>query len=154
MFVIKLCSALNHRKISYAIVGGYAVALHGAVRGTIDIDLILKWDIATLRKAEAAMKDLNLLSRVPVTAKDIFDFRNEYIEKRNLIAWNFYNPSNPAEQVDIIITEDVRGRKIKKINIKGTTINILELDDLIKIKKRAGRPQDLEDIKALEKLKK
>jgi|GEM_PF-5334463 len=36
--------------ISKALLGGYAVALHGA-RGTVDIDIVLRW---TLRDLEAA----------------------------------------------------------------------------------------------------
>jgi len=43
MFVLKIVSTLKKAKVSYALVGGYAVALHGAVRGTLDVDLILRF---------------------------------------------------------------------------------------------------------------
>ena len=42
VFLLKVASTLNKSQVPYAIVGGQAVALHGAVRGTIDIDLITK----------------------------------------------------------------------------------------------------------------
>ena len=42
MFIYKVIGILESKNIEYAIAGGYAVALHGAVRGTVDIDLIIK----------------------------------------------------------------------------------------------------------------
>lgn len=45
MFIHDVCSTLDSEKIPYAIVGGYAVALHGAVRGTIDIDIAILWTL-------------------------------------------------------------------------------------------------------------
>ncbi len=43
MFILKVCEALSAAKINYAIAGGYAVALHGVVRGTVDVDLLIEW---------------------------------------------------------------------------------------------------------------
>jgi hypothetical protein len=45
MFIETVSKALSDHNVSYAVVGGYAVALHGAVRGTIDVNI-------------AALKDL------------------------------------------------------------------------------------------------
>jgi len=42
MFILKVCESLSNAKIKYAIVGGYAVALHGVVRGTVDVDLLIE----------------------------------------------------------------------------------------------------------------
>jgi hypothetical protein len=39
LFIEKTCKALAESGVRYAIVGGYAVALHGAVRGTMDVDI-------------------------------------------------------------------------------------------------------------------
>jgi hypothetical protein len=36
----EFCSLLNEKKIDYLIVGGYAVAFHGALRATGDIERI------------------------------------------------------------------------------------------------------------------
>ena len=54
--------------------------------------------------------------------------------------------------VDILITEDAR--KLSTVNKRafGMSIKIAAIADLIAIKKKAGRAQDLEDIKALRKL--
>ena len=44
MFIYRLTNALEKHHIPYAIVGGHAVALHGALRGTIDIDFVINWN--------------------------------------------------------------------------------------------------------------
>lgn len=153
MFIHDICSALDKANVPYAIVGGYAVALHGAIRGTVDVDVAIQWSLKNLQNAEHAFKQLGLVSLIPITAEILFQFREEYIQNRNLIAWNFYNPANPLHQVDIIINYDLKSiRNTKPIKTPLGTIRILSLNDLIKMKKASGRPQDLEDVKALNNL--
>ena len=151
-FLNRVCSALADQGVRYALVGGYAVALHGAVRGTVDVDVALQWNLKSLRSAELALTGMGLASRLPISADDVFQFRDEYINNRNLIGWNFYNPDNLTEQVDVVINYDLKGKQLKRIETAASTINILSIKDLIKMKKASGRPQDLEDVNALEKL--
>ena len=152
MFILKIIKILKKYKVPYALVGGHAVALHGAVRGTIDIDIITKWNLKNLKLIELALNEINLFSRLPISAEDLFNFKDEYIKNKNLIAWNFINHNNPSELVDIIITFDLTNRSVKKIMVKDESINILSKKDLIEMKKISGRKQDLIDIDALEKL--
>lgn len=154
MFIYRVIEALEKRKVDYAIAGGYAVALHGAVRGTVDIDIVLRFTKKNLLAAEAALRDVGLQSRLPVKGDEVFDFREEYIKNRNLLAWNFINISNPTESVDIILTDDLRNLKTKRIRSGEKTLRVISIDDLIKMKAKSNRGQDLEDIKALRSLKK
>jgi hypothetical protein len=153
LFIDKLCNALAESGVRYAIVGGYAVALHGAVRGTMDVDIAVNWNLSTLRKTEAVLTGLGLVSRLPISAQDVFQFRDEYIDKRRLIAWNFYDPKNLANQVDVIITFDLTGRKRKRLQTQAGNVYILNINDLIQMKRESGRKQDMEDAQALDKLK-
>lgn len=148
----RICGALEQAGVRYAVVGGHAVALHGAVRGTVDIDIVLSWTQASLVNAERALTGIGLVSRLPIAADDILEFRDEYIQKRNLIAWNFYNPKDLSEQVDIVITYDLKGKRTKRIDLEDTSIRILSKADLIEMKRKSGRPQDKEDVMALERL--
>lgn len=152
MFLIKLVQKLNQNNLPYALVGGHAVAFHGAVRGTMDVDLVLNWSLKTLKETEILLKSLNLVPRLPIFAQDVFHFKDEYINNRNLIAWNFYNPVRPSEQVDIIITHDLSDMDFITVNYGQTPIRIISKKDLIQMKKESGRKQDLLDIEALEKL--
>ena len=56
MFLKKVVQMLKKEKIPYTLVGGYAVVLHGAVRGTVDIDLLTSLTLKNLEKLEEAMK--------------------------------------------------------------------------------------------------
>jgi predicted nucleotidyltransferase len=153
MLIENVINTLNEYRVQYTLVGGYAVALHGAVRGTVDIDLVIALNQRSYRQAEKALNNIGLRSRLPISADDVFNFREEYIRNRNLIAWSFNNPDNPLEIVDIIITEDVKKMKSVIKIFNKTRIKIAAIDDLIKMKKKSGRKQDIEDINALEKLK-
>jgi hypothetical protein len=93
----KICRALADHKVPFAIVGGHAVALHGAVRGTVDIDFVIQWNKANLQQTEQALAEPGLTSILPTTTEDVFNNHEEYIKQRNLIAWNFYNPKSLDE---------------------------------------------------------
>lgn len=149
-FFDRVLQAFEINKVSYSIVGGYAVALHGAPRGTVDIDCIIKHSKEDFINCERALKSIGLESRLPLNAEEVFNFRQEYIEKRNMIAWTFINPMNPLECIDIIITHDLRSLRSVRYKFGLHKVSVLSIDDLLDMKKASGRPQDLEDIKALE----
>ncbi|MFU8821811.1 MAG: hypothetical protein ACNA8G_09680 [Gammaproteobacteria bacterium] len=152
-FLSRVSNALEAAGVRYALVGGYAVALHGAVRGTVDVDFVLRWSLRDLEAAEAALGSIGLVSRLPVTAGEVFRFRDEYIRNRNLIAWNFYNPRDFSEQVDIIISEDLKGKRRVRMETLAGPVQVLSRRDLIAMKRASDRPQDLADVQALEKLR-
>lgn len=154
MWIEQLIDSLERYKVKYAIVGGYAVALHGAVRGTVDVDLVLKISRTNYQNAEKALLELGLTSRLPVGADDIINFREEYIHNRNMTAWNFTNHQNPIQTVDIIISQDLSKMKIDRIKVGERIFPVLSVRDLIIMKRKSGRPQDLQDIEALEKINK
>jgi len=152
MFLLALTNALDKHRVKYALVGGYAVALHGAVRGTVDVDIVIQLKQSAFNKAEQALMELGLQPRLPVSADDVFLFREEYIKNKNLIAWSFSNPDNPTEILDIIITEDLDDMKSVMKNVMGKNIRVIDIANLIAMKTRSGRPQDIEDVKALQKI--
>lgn len=151
-FLERVCICLDGNKVPYALVGGCAVALHGAVRGTVDVDFIVRFEEADFIALEKALNSIGLQSRLPVTAKEVFYFREEYVENRNLIAWSFVNLKNPIEVVDIIITKNLADCSIIQKDFGKLKVKVLAKKDLIKMKKECGRPQDLLDIEALERL--
>lgn len=149
MFIERVVAGLRQEGVRFAIAGGYAVALHGAVRATADVDLIVALSEENLVAAESALNRLGLRSRLPVKADEVFRFRQEYIRNRNLIAWSFVNHANPVEIVDIILTEDLRTMKLDAIVIGQLEFPVVSRADLIRMKEKSARPQDLEDVKAL-----
>lgn len=152
-FVEQVCQALADHGVRYALVGGYAVALHGAVRGTVDVDVVVDWNLESLQGAEQALRDLGLVSRLPVGAVDVFNFRDEYVNNRNLVGWNFHNPDDISQQVDLVITYDLKGRRRQRVATASGPLFLLTMEDLVNMKRASGRPQDLADVEALERLR-
>jgi hypothetical protein len=152
MFIHKVCTALERAEVPYAVVGGYAVALHGAVRGTVDVDFVINWTLENLQKVEHVMQELGLVSRIPINALLLFQNKDEYSKNKNLIAWNFYDPKNPAQQIDLIVNYDLQHSDIMPVHTQAGTIQVLAKKPLIAMKHASGRAQDIEDVKALEGL--
>lgn len=152
MWIQQVVAALEEAGVRFALAGGHAVALHGAVRGTIDLDIVLVCTRENFIAAEKALKSLGLVSRVPVVAEEVFSFRKEYIEKRNLIAWGFIHPKDPSQVLDVVLTWELKPGEIKKVRAAGRELPVLSKPALIAMKRAAGRPQDLADVAALERL--
>jgi len=152
MWLLRVAKAFDRSRVPYAVVGGFAVALHGAVRGTVDVDLVIRLRESDFRRTEKVLIGLGLHSRLPVTASEVFRFREEYVRNRNLRAWTFVNPSRPSEIVDVILTEDLAGMEIERLTIQNQIVRVASIADLIRMKQGTGRPQDREDIKALKRL--
>lgn len=101
LFLERLVQAFDENKIPYAIVGGVAVALHGAPRGTVDINIVIKHSEKFFINLAMCMKNFGFEPRLPVTASEVYQFRAEYIARRNLIAtspeeYGFYANVNPT----------------------------------------------------------
>lgn len=153
LFVEKVCQALAGHGVRYALVGGYAVALHGAIRGTVDIDVVIDWTLRALRKTEIALNGLGLVSRLPLSADDMFGYRDEYVKNRNLVAWNFHNPADISQQVVVVITYDLTGKPRYRVPTAAGPLFLLTVEDLVDMKRASDRPQDLADVEALERSK-
>ena len=75
-------------------------------------------------------------------AKDVFQYREEYVRTKDLIAWNFLNTQDISEQVGLIITYDLKGKKTKRIDTWDGIIRVLSKKDLTEMKKYSDRPSD------------
>ena len=151
-FLQRVCTALDDAGVAYALAGGQALALHGVVRATVDVEVVLRWQPHTLESAEAALHKLGLVSQLPITAADVVANRDEYVQERKLIAWKFHNPQAPMEQVDIIITYDLADKRVDRVALSDSTVAVLSVPALIEMKRASGRRQDMEDAQALAKI--
>ena len=150
MFLQKVIQALDAHGVKYALIGGYAVALHGAVRGTVDIDLAVALDKDSFVNVEQALASLELKPSLPLNAEDIHAHREEYMRERNLVVWSFINLNDPLQVVDVLITEDVNEMETVCKKLGEMDLVLASIPELIRMKAAAGRPQDLEDVRALQ----
>jgi len=151
MFLFDVINALEKEKVKYAVAGGYALALHGIVRATIDVDLVVKLNLKDLKAVERAMVNLGLTSRIPAQAEEIINFRKEYIEKRNLLAWSFVDYKDPSKIVDILLITGLSEVQTVKVNVASKKIPVVSLKDLKKMKTGTGRAKDAMDVESINK---
>ena len=136
-----------------------AVNLHGYDRITGDLDIILLMTDANIKKFIAVIKKLGMVPRIPVKLDDFAkkSLRSQWIKEKNMKAFLIYNPQNIAEHLDVIIDHPVdfaaAYKRHQHVKAGGLNIPLIGIDDLIKMKKFAGREKDMLDAKALMRIK-
>lgn len=82
--------------------------------------------------------------------------RQTWFQTKNMIAFSVWDPMQPTLKVDIFISEpfdfDTVYSRALQVELDITQAKILAIEDLIALKREAGRPQDLADIEALQLL--
>ncbi|MFH1710023.1 MAG: DUF6036 family nucleotidyltransferase [bacterium] len=158
MFYQKEISALNENKVRYMVVGGVALVLHGVVRLTADLDIMLDLSCKNLSTFLKVMKDLGYEPKLPVDPCDILDpkKRKKWAKEKNMIAFAFFNKKHDYKEIDMFIDEyipfDAAYKRKKTLLAEDVKINIVSFDDLIALKKISAREQDKKDIKMLKEL--
>jgi predicted nucleotidyltransferase len=132
---------LNANGVRYLIVGGYAVAYHGYPRYTKDIDV---WIWINSENADRVVKTL-----------DDFGFESLGLETKDFLeAGTIIQLGYAPNRIDLIMgipgvdfEESYAAREEEEID--GVKLNFIDLENLKKSKKAAGRLQDLADIENL-----
>jgi hypothetical protein len=70
----ELCSLLSASSVDFLIVGGYAVAFHGAPRFTGDLDILIHPTLENVERTLAALKEFGFPAE-QVTAHDVLQER-------------------------------------------------------------------------------
>ena len=73
--LINLCRDLNNEKVKYMLIGGFAVILHGFVRGTKDIDLLVESSRENIHKLKKAMSKLPDKAVLQVNDGDVIKYQ-------------------------------------------------------------------------------
>ena len=83
--------------------------------------------------------------------------RQEWIKEKGLTVFSLWNPSIPLTEVDLFVQEpfpfDEAFARAFRAEVDGVHIFVASIDDLIELKRRAGRPKDIEDIRILEAIR-
>ncbi len=142
----RLIAALDGEGIDYAICGGLAVAIHGYPRATRDINLMVRKEALERVMSAAAKAGFTLVS-------GIIPFDAGKKQERNI-----YRISKARGEdhltLDLLLVppflEDVWNSR-EKYRVGKKDYWIVSREGLMKMKRLAGRPQDLADLDRLEK---
>ena len=148
--------ALNRSGARYVVVGGVAVVLHGYLRVTGDLDLIVDLSPAGARKAIETLLGIGMRCPLPVDPLEFADpgIREEWMRQKGMCVFPMVDPANPMRQVDLLVDSpiDFEGLWSRAVTIEvgSTPAKVVSIPDLIELKRAAGRMQDAADIEVLE----
>ena len=135
---IELCLL---KKVEFVLVGGYAVAAHGAPRFTEDIDLFVRISKENASRLFQALNEFGF-GNVGIEESD-------FLEERQVVQLG-----RPPRRIDILtgidgVSWDEVWEFKTEIDVSGLKCWAIGLDQLIQNKRASGRPQDLADLARL-----
>ena len=154
----QVLATLNAGGVRYLVAGGVAVVLHGHLRTTADLDLVVALDPDNARRTIQALQSIGFVPRAPVPAAQFADpaARARWIADKGLTVFSLWSERVPGLEVDLFVEspldfEQAWTRRVE-VQLDATSTRVVSLPDLIAMKRAAGRPQDLADVEALERL--
>jgi hypothetical protein len=138
----ELLRAFNEHGVKYLVVGGYAFGAHAEPRATKDLDLFIATDEPNSIAVFRALADYG----APLEGFTPADFRDE----------SGFQMGLPPARVDILQTisgvrfEEAWANRVEGLIDGEVVAPVISKEHLIRNKLKAGRDQDLLDVKALQ----
>lgn len=141
--VKQLARYLEEAGADYAIIGGYALAAHGLVRFTEDVDVLVnpasansrRWIVALSRLPDGAARELE-------ASPDVFAEQERYAIRINDEITVDVLPSAAGHSWDEL------KHHVTELDIDGVRVKVLDLEGLLKTKE-VPRPKDQADAEAI-----
>ncbi len=133
--------AFSEADVEYLLVGAYALASHGYVRATGDMDLWVRPERANALRVVAALRQ--------------FGAPTADIEADNFAALDtVLQIGVPPRRIDVLtgidgVDFDAAWPERLEVEIEGLTVPVIGKEDLIRNKQACGRPQDISDVEGL-----
>ena len=155
-----ITQALDDAQVRYLIVGGLAVAMHGYSRSTYDLDLVVQLQDENIRTALSVLEGFGYHPSAPIAAEDFADpsQRRKWVDEKGMQVINLVSDRYPETAIDIFAFEpfdfDVEyGRAYRQQLRPGLTLQVVNLDTLIEMKRNTGRALDQMDAEELAKIR-
>lgn len=141
--LIEVCRLLNQHEVKYVVIGAYACILHGLVRTTEDVDILVGDSSENFQKVIHALSQMEDHAAAELTPQDFLDnvvikIADEFEVDVSKSAWG--------------VTFQEAEKNIVVVEIEGVRIPYLDLDLLIK-SKSTYREKDIADRLSLLRLK-
>jgi hypothetical protein len=133
--------SFQRHDVKYVVIGGIAAILHGVPRATFDLDLLIDATPENAQRLLDALLDAGLGTATLTSAPDVL--ANEITIFKDRVRVDVQT-STPGLRF-----ADAWSRR-KTVTFQGQEFFILSKEDLVRSKRAAGRPVDLEDVRLLE----
>ncbi len=133
---------LNKNEVKYLVVGGYALAFHGHPRYTKDLDI---WVWTEHKNAGNIVKALEEFGFSSLELKEDDFLKPGYVVQLG----------QPPNRIDLLtsvtgLAFDACYASKVQLDIQGSVVDFVDLENFKKNKKALGRHQDLADLENLE----
>jgi hypothetical protein len=148
-----ILGVLARHEVRFVVIGGIAAWLQGSTTITNDFDICYARDRENLKRLAAA------LSEVKATLRGVRERISFLLDARALKAGrNFtfdttYGPFDCLGEAGGGFDFEQLRRNADRMDLVGTTVWVASLDDLIRMKRAAGRNKDLIEIENLSALR-
>lgn len=150
--LLRLLEVLHRHAVEFVVVGGVAVQTHGHRRTTKDLDLVPAPVRENLERLARALEELEARvsepgsARAPMSVTDV-----DRLEVAAVV------PPLTTVHGEVHVLKELAGlgsyeglrSRALVIDVAGIEVTVVGLDDLIRIKRAAGRQRDLEDVEVL-----
>ncbi len=150
----RLITTLAKHDVRYVLIGAVAARLHGFPRMTADADITPARDADNLGRLAAALRELDARVYTESVPEGLpFDCSAAMLARADL--WNLvtdagrldvaFVPSGTTGYGDLI-------RNAVSFDVFGTQLDVASLEDIIRSKEAADRPQDRHDVLILREM--
>jgi aminoglycoside-2''-adenylyltransferase len=146
---LQILQVLDQHKVKFVVIGGIAGRLWGSTTVTNDLDICYARDRENLEALAGALKELKVKLR---GADRDLPF---IVDARSLKMGDSFTFTTIAGNLDTLGTPAGSGgyealaRTATKMDVGGVTVLVASLEDLIRMKRAAGRPKDLIEVEVL-----
>ena len=149
----ELLRRLNAAGVDYVVVGGFAVIAHGVIRATDDLDIVPGPDRDNLERLANLLSELEarplgvdaeLLERSPSDPHVLAEGGSFQLETA-------LGRLDVLQRLPWLPDHDELAERALRVELRGTEIPVCSLEHLKAMKRAAGGPRDLEDLRDLER---
>lgn len=140
LLLLDVVEILRREKVDYAVIGAFALAVHGVVRATTDVDALLFTKPGRLAKLERPFERAG------------FDTELRTAEADDPISGMLVVSDDSGNRVELLgglrnMDPEIYSRTLE-VRFRNETLRIVGREDLIAMKCFAGSPQDLFDARS------
>lgn len=147
--------ALSKANVRFVVVGGVAAVMQGVERVTYDLDLVIELTRESCDKAIDQLLAIGYRAKIPADPHGFSDdaTRESWIRDKGMMVFSLWDTTQRRAQVDIFVRYPINFDDLTadatKVDIDGNMVLIASAAHLVQMKRAAGRPRDIEDIRAL-----
>jgi hypothetical protein len=137
-----LVEALDRQAVDYVVIGGIAGIVHGSAYPTYDFDVLYGRDESNLERMAAALSELGVTLRgAPADLPFQLDARTLAMGSNFTFVSEYGHFDILGDAAGMRAYEKIRADS-KLDEVYGVPVRVASIDDLIRMKRAAGRPKD------------